>query len=101
MSVSVDFALGSLLDPNRRNLTRPRGWRSASADEQFSGLPVRSCKHVTADNQITRDTVSDLRIDKMPNRFNGALVPTEEAKVSVYDSGSMLGDGTWGGVVVQ
>ncbi|ASA54329.1 aminotransferase class IV [Vibrio gazogenes] len=42
----------------------------------------------------------DIRNDSIFIYVNGKLVPKEEAMVSVYDSGFMLGDGIWEGLRV-
>ncbi|SHF08930.1 aminotransferase class IV [Vibrio gazogenes] len=42
----------------------------------------------------------DIRNDSILIYVNGKLVPKEEAMVSVYDSGFMLGDGIWEGLRV-
>ena len=46
----------------------------------------------------THDAESDARNDDILIWVNGALVHKDEAKVSVYDSGFMLGDGMWEGM---
>ena len=40
----------------------------------------------------------DPRNDHLMIYLNGEIVPSNEAKVSVYDSGFMLGDGIWEGI---
>lgn len=40
----------------------------------------------------------DPRNDHLMIYLNGEIVPSDEAKVSVYDSGFMLGDGVWEGI---
>ncbi len=44
------------------------------------------------------DAEADTRNDAILIYVDGAIVPREEAKVSVYDSGFMLGDGVWEGL---
>ncbi len=46
----------------------------------------------------THDAEDDARNRDILIWVNGALVPRAEAKVSVYDSGFMLGDGMWEGL---
>jgi len=46
----------------------------------------------------THDSEHDPRNDSILIYVNGALVPKDEAVVSVYDSGFMLGDGMWEGM---
>ena len=55
---------------------------------------------MTADETAisTHDAALDARNEDILIWLNGALVPRAEAKVSVYDSGFMLGDGMWEGL---
>ena len=46
----------------------------------------------------THDAQHDTRNDGLLIWVNGKLMPKEEATVSVYDSGFMLGDGMWEGL---
>ena len=46
----------------------------------------------------TQDYVGDPRNDFVLISVNGALTPRAEAKVSVFDSGFVLGDGVWEGL---
>ena len=46
----------------------------------------------------THDAEDDPRNTDLKIFVNGAIVPRDEAKVSVYDSGFMLGDGIWEGL---
>lgn len=46
----------------------------------------------------THDAEADSRNEDLLIYVNGELVPKAEAKVSVYDSGFMLGDGMWEGL---
>ena len=50
------------------------------------------------DTQTTHQTADDLRNETLMIYLNGQIVPKAEAKVSVYDSGFMLGDGVWEGL---
>ena len=55
---------------------------------------------MTADTarHTTHDAEDDPRNRDILIYIDGALVPRDEAKVSVYDSGFMLGDGMWEGM---
>ena len=46
----------------------------------------------------THDAEDDARNEHIKIYINGDIVPRNEAKVSVYDSGFMLGDGMWEGM---
>ena len=46
----------------------------------------------------THETIADARNADVLIYVNGALAPRDEAKVSVFDSGFVLGDGVWEGV---
>ncbi len=46
----------------------------------------------------SQDYVGDPRNDSVLISVNGALAPRAEAKVSVFDSGFVLGDGVWEGL---
>jgi len=46
----------------------------------------------------THDAEDDERNQRILIYVNGELVPRDQAKVSVYDSGFMLGDGMWEGL---
>ena len=46
----------------------------------------------------TQDYVGDPRNDEVLISVNGELTPRDEAKVSVFDSGFVLGDGVWEGL---
>ena len=46
----------------------------------------------------THQAEEDARNEAITIYVNGALVPKHQAKVSVYDSGFMLGDGVWEGL---
>ena len=46
----------------------------------------------------TQDFVGDERNESVLISVNGSLVPRSEAKVSVFDSGFVLGDGVWEGL---
>ena len=53
---------------------------------------------MTADHVTTHQAEDDARNENILIYVDGALVPRNEAKVSVYDSGFMLGDGAWEGL---
>jgi branched-chain amino acid aminotransferase len=50
------------------------------------------------DHVSTHDADHDPRNDHLKIYLNGEIVPKEEAKVSIYDSGFLLGDGIWEGL---
>lgn len=51
------------------------------------------------DKSVTTHTAAeDVRNESLMIWLNGGVVPKEQAKVSVYDSGFMLGDGVWEGL---
>ncbi len=52
----------------------------------------------TAHSHSTHDASEDLRNEKIKIWVDGALVHKDDAKISVYDSGFMLGDGMWEGM---
>ena len=52
----------------------------------------------TTSAQSTHEAQADSRNDDIKIFVNGDIVPKAEAKVSVYDSGFMLGDGVWEGL---
>ncbi len=53
---------------------------------------------MTTDTRSTHDAEDDPRNQDILIWVNGELVHRDEAKVSVYDSGFMLGDGMWEGM---
>ena len=50
------------------------------------------------DKMSTHQAEEDQRNEEILIYLNGEIVPKAEAKVSVYDSGFMLGDGVWEGL---
>ena len=50
------------------------------------------------DSKTTHDAQDDARNEDILIWVNGELVHKDEAKISVYDSGFMLGDGMWEGM---
>ena len=46
----------------------------------------------------THDSLEDDRNREILINVNGAMFKRDEAKVSVFDSGFMLGDGVWEGL---
>lgn len=50
------------------------------------------------DNQTTHQAEEDARNDSVLIYVDGQIVPKAEAKISVFDSGFMLGDGVWEGL---
>jgi branched-chain amino acid aminotransferase len=53
---------------------------------------------MSKDSHSTHDAQDDLRNRDIKIYVNGEIVHRDEAKVSVYDSGFMLGDGMWEGM---
>ena len=53
---------------------------------------------VENDSHTTHDAQEDLRNQSIKIYINGDIVPRDQAVVSVYDSGFMLGDGMWEGM---
>ena len=53
---------------------------------------------MTNDTHTTHDAAEDARNQNIKIYVNGEIVHRDEAKVSVYDSGFMLGDGMWEGM---
>lgn len=53
---------------------------------------------MTVPSHSTHDALEDERNQHIKIYVNGDIVPRDEAKVSVYDSGFMLGDGMWEGM---
>ena len=51
-----------------------------------------------SDHVSTHDAPEDVRNETILIYVDGALVPRDQAVVSVYDSGFMLGDGVWEGM---
>ena len=50
------------------------------------------------ENVTTHQAEEDARNDAIQIYVDGAIVPKDQAKISVYDSGFMLGDGVWEGL---
>lgn len=46
----------------------------------------------------THDALADERNEHILIYVNGELVPRDQAKISVYDSGFLIGDGVWEGI---
>ena len=51
-----------------------------------------------ASGQTTHDTEDDVRNRDIKIYVNGDIVHRDDAKISVYDSGFLLGDGMWEGM---
>ena len=49
----------------------------------------------------THSSENDLRNEEIFIYINGKLYPKKEAKISVYDSGFLLGDGVWEGIRIH
>jgi len=68
-----------------------RGWLGC--------VPFSGSDGMTHDAHIsTHDAAEDARNDDIRIYVNGEIVHRDDAKVSVYDSGFMLGDGVWEGL---
>ncbi|GHA58416.1 aminotransferase class IV [Amylibacter ulvae] len=52
----------------------------------------------TTPSHSTHDAQEDMRNQDILIYVNGEIVPRDQARVSVYDSGFMLGDGMWEGM---
>ena len=48
----------------------------------------------------THQSEEDIRNEDISIYLNGKILPKNEAVVSVYDSGFMLGDGVWEGYII-
>ena len=46
----------------------------------------------------THEYVKDPRNDNILIYINGEIIPRQAAKISVFDSGFLLGDGVWEGI---
>jgi branched-chain amino acid aminotransferase len=49
-------------------------------------------------NRGTHDSLADSRNDSILISINGEMFPREEARISVFDSGYLVGDGVWEGL---
>ena len=49
----------------------------------------------------THDYLEDPRNSEVLVYVNGDFVPRQDAKISVFDSGFLLGDGVWEGIRLQ
>ena len=49
-------------------------------------------------NRGTHQYLEDPRNENILIYINGEIVPRSEAKISVFDSGFLLGDGVWEGI---
>ena len=64
----------------------------------WADIPFQKNPMTEHDSHTTHDAEHDARNDDILIWVNGELVHKDEAKVSVYDSGFMLGDGMWEGM---
>ena len=62
------------------------------------GLAFRETGGPMSNHITTHQAEEDARNEEILIYLNGEIVPKHEAKVSVYDSGFMLGDGIWEGM---
>ena len=51
-----------------------------------------------ADKRGTHDYVEDIRNSEILVYINGKFYPRQDASISVFDSGFLLGDGVWEGI---
>ena len=51
-----------------------------------------------ANDRGTHDFVEDLRNLEILVYINGKFYPRQDASISVFDSGYLLGDGVWEGI---
>ena len=51
-----------------------------------------------ADKRGTHDYVEDIRNSEILIYINGNFFPRQDASISVFDSGYLLGDGVWEGI---
>ena len=51
-----------------------------------------------ADRRGTHDYVEDIRNSEVLIYVNGKFYPRQDATISVFDSGFLLGDGVWEGI---
>jgi len=51
-----------------------------------------------SDHITTHQAQEDMRNENLLIYVDGEIVPKQDAVVSVYDSGFMLGDGVWEGL---
>ncbi len=49
-------------------------------------------------SRSTHDALADTRNEDVLVYVNGEMVPRNEAKISVFDSGFLVGDGVWEGI---
>ncbi len=54
--------------------------------------------HALAQGESAQGYLADPRNDGVLVYVNGAFVPRDEARVSIFDSGFVLGDGIWEGL---
>ena len=54
--------------------------------------------HALAEGESAQGYLADPRNDGVLVYVNGAFVPRDEARVSIFDSGFVLGDGIWEGL---
>ena len=50
------------------------------------------------DKRGTHDYVEDIRNSEILIYINGKFCPRQDASISVFDSGFLLGDGVWEGI---
>ncbi len=76
--------------------------RPSAPDAADFQVPLRRSRTMamqeTSHAPTTHDSEEDARNRDIRIWVNGEIVPRDEAKVSVYDSGFLLGDGMWEGM---
>ena len=83
----------------RRRRDRARDRRDLSAIRICTTVKeLRLCAANHAPSAGSQEYVGDPRNDDVLISVNGVLTPRPEAKVSVFDSGFVLGDGVWEGL---
>lgn len=75
-----------------------RCWREGSRPDHVFCDPVATIVIVSTIERSTHQALADERNDSVRIWINGEFFPRQEAKVSVFDSGFLVGDGVWEGL---